>query len=1149
MPTNAWSTFRWQETGSIFIGGLPYHYATKQVSEPVYNFTGCIEVTEINNLGPFTLSNAVDKNNIDSCRVPVSEETSAVISGTVSDISEVLQSVLPSPTHPALLSACQENLCHNGGTCHQIYLPGSATSFHCDCPLHFTGRFCEKDTTLFFPSFSENSYLELPSVTCLTGIRSPTGQEFNRMMIYLTVKTTASKGTLLYMSDEDAGNPFLHLYLVEGRPTARFGCGPSQNILMVTTNFSISTNALVPITISYRLPLGSAGDCCMIEITTNENSPMRQEVFLMHQLTAVTFGAVFLGNVPDHIKIHPSAGQIYGFRGCIREFQVNNKELFVIDEATGGRNIENCNVPVCDYHPCRNGGTCTSDTENWFCECSALYSGKLCQFSNCEKNPCGNGATCFPKSNQDTVCLCPYGRTGILCHDAINITSPSFSGTDAFGYTSFLAYSAIPNISLYYKFHLKFRLANDNSSLQDNLIFFTGQKGQGLNGDDFLVLGLRNGSVVYSYNLGSGTATIISEPINRTLHVHLVSLGKSLQAGWLKVDDHQNKTVISPGRLVGLNVFSQFYVGGYVEYIPELLPNGSNFKNGFQGCIFDIQVCNGRDLQCKALGIPEGHPNSGRNVGQCDQSPCQLINCRNGGTCVERGSTVYCLCHIGWKGALCTETISVCDPEHSSPHRCRQGATCIPLPDGYSCHCPLGTTGIYCEQALTISDASFSSNHSSWMAFEPFNIRHKAHIQLQFQPLLPNGILFYTAQHLNPRSGDFLSISLVNGYVQLRYNLGDRTVILQTFQDIHFTGTTWHLIKAGRVGNEGYLDFHGINVSQKASNGMTALDTHTDFYIGGVPSLNLVNSLAIENEPIGFTGCVREVLVNNRELKLTKMGAKGGSNVGDCDGTPCGYQVCKHNGKCKVEHSGFFCSCPKNWIGKTCEQSIYCSYRKCLHGAICIPNHSLLSYSCACRLGWSGRHCEKQISFFIAKFTGNSYIKYVDPNYKSRDLRFTRVSFNFTTGVTEGLILWLGKAENDDNDFLAVGLANGTLKVVVNLGERISIPLIYHRKNLCCNKWYYVTIAQNKTLIKVYLDDELIVFEDLDPQRKYVALNYGGTCYFGGFGLDWTENTVKTALFKQGLIGKLKDVVLFRDSKKIALSRGEGYNVYSGDKD
>ena len=51
----------------------------------------------------------------------------------------------------------------------------------------------------------------------------------------------------------------------------------------------------------------------------------------------------------------------------------------------------------------------------------------------------------------------------------------------------------------------------------------------------------------------------------------------------LKVDDQQSKSTISPGKLAGLNVFSQFYVGGYSEYIPDLLPNGANFKNGFQG--------------------------------------------------------------------------------------------------------------------------------------------------------------------------------------------------------------------------------------------------------------------------------------------------------------------------------------------------------------------------------------------------------------------------------------------------------------------------------------------------------------------------------------------------------------------------------------
>ncbi|KAG8124144.1 hypothetical protein E2320_019551, partial [Naja naja] len=685
----------------------------------------------------------------------------------------------------------------------------------------------------------------------------------------------------------------------------------------------------------------------------------------------------------------------------------------------------------------------------------------------------------------------------------INITYPSFSGTDAFGYTSFLAYSAIPNISLCYEFRLKFQLANHNSSLQDNLLFFTGQKGQGLTGDDFLVLGLRNGSLVYSYNLGSGIATITSEPLDLTRRIHTVRLGRFLRSGWMKVDSQKNKTITSPGKLTGLNVFSQFYVGGYIEYIPEFLPKGSSFKNGFQGCIFDLRVRAGKDQEFKAPGIPEGHPNTGRNVGQCQVSPCQLITCRNGGTCMESGSALY-------------------------------GDEIFFL---------------LCFIAITISDASFSNHKSSWMSFEPFNIRHKVHIQMQFQTFSGNGILFYTAQHLSSRSGDFLSITLANGYIQLRYNLGDRTVVLQTFQPVHSTNKTWFLIKAGRVGNEGYLDLDGINVTQKATNGMTSLDTQTDFYVGGPPSLNLVNPRAIKNVPTGFTGCIREVFVNGKELKLTEKGAKSGSNIGDCDGTPCGYRVCKNNGKCKVIESDYSCLCPKQWMGKTCEQSIYCSHSKCLHGSVCIPNPVLFSYTCACKLGWTGLWCEKQLSFLIAKFTGNSYIKYTDTNYEERDLRFTRISFNFTTSQMDGLLVWLGKAEDEDNDFLGVGFENALLKVVVNLGERIAIPLIHRRKMLCCKKWYFVDIVQNWTLIKVYLDEELVLSEDLDPRRKYTVLNYGGICYFGGFGLYRRVSAITSGLFKQQLIGKIKDVALFQDSKKINLSKGQGYNIYSGDKE
>lgn len=56
-----------------------------------------------------------------------------------------------------------------------------------------------------------------------------------------------------------------------------------------------------------------------------------------------------------------------------------------------------------------------------------------------------------------------------------------------------------------------------------------------------------------------------------------------------------------------------------------------------------------------------------------------------------------CQCQPGWKGALCTETVSVCDPEHTPPPLCAHGSTCIPLPNGYTCQCPLGTAGSHCE--------------------------------------------------------------------------------------------------------------------------------------------------------------------------------------------------------------------------------------------------------------------------------------------------------------------------------------------------------------------------------------------------------------------------------------------------------------------
>ncbi|GAA6091690.1 protein eyes shut homolog [Tachysurus ichikawai] len=161
------------------------------------------------------------------------------------------------------------------------------------------------------------------------------------------------------------------------------------------------------------------------------------------------------------------------------ELQVNSRELHMMEEAYHGQHIHNCDTTKCQHQPCRNGGTCISDAETWFCVCPLLYSGKLCQFSACERNPCAHGATCVPKSPLEAVCLCPHGRQGLLCDKAITITRPRFSGLDEFGYSSYMAYPSISSMSYFYEFRLKLTFSNNSTAMKNNLILFSGQKGQG----------------------------------------------------------------------------------------------------------------------------------------------------------------------------------------------------------------------------------------------------------------------------------------------------------------------------------------------------------------------------------------------------------------------------------------------------------------------------------------------------------------------------------------------------------------------------------------------------------------------------------------------------------------------------------------------
>ena len=79
----------------------------------------------------------------------------------------------------------------------------------------------------------------------------------------------------------------------------------------------------------------------------------------------------------------------------------------------------------------------------------------------------------------------------------------------------------------------------------------------------------------------------------------------------------------------------------------------------------------------------------------------------------------------------------------------------------------------------------------------------------------------------------------------------------------------------------------------------------------------------------------------------------------------------------------------------------------------------------------------------------------------------------------------------------------------------------------------------------MFLNSRRILFEDVDPFERYVALNYGGLLYFGGFELHRNVSVVTSGLFSKGFEGSVKNVYLYGDTKPVAfLKNSEGFNVY-----
>ena len=74
-----------------------------------------------------------------------------------------------------------------------------------------------------------------------------------------------------------------------------------------------------------------------------------------------------------------------------------------------------------------------------------------------------------------------------------------------------------------------------------------------------------------------------------------------------------------------------------------------------------------------------------------------------------------------------------------------------------------------------------------------------------------------------------------------------------------------------------------------------------------------------------FTGfkylLFRSLYINEAAYPLKVSKGRAGANIGDCDGTDCGGELCQNSGVCVVQSDGpgYHCDCPDTYTGQHCQ--------------------------------------------------------------------------------------------------------------------------------------------------------------------------------------------------------------------------------------
>ncbi|XP_034945971.1 basement membrane-specific heparan sulfate proteoglycan core protein isoform X4 [Chelonus insularis] len=382
---------------------------------------------------------------------------------------------------------------------------------------------------------------------------------------------------------------------------------------------------------------------------------------------------------------------------------------------------------------------------------------------------------------------------------------------------------------------------------------------------------------------------------------------------------------------------------------------------------------------------------------------------------------------------------------------------------------------------------NFNQAPRSYIALSPLPDSYlKFNIEVSFKPESYDGIIFYNAESADG-NGDFVILSLAEGYPEFRYDLGSGPATIRSDKTISLG--VWHTIKLQRNRKECIMVVDGEGPYKSASTGRKqGLDVKEPLYVGGVPE-SVVLSDRTGTIRVGLVGCISRMIVGEKTLDL--IGDQTDS-VGVTTCETCAENPCHNSGVCQeapTKH-GYMCLCRAGYSGKLCDKVGQSCYPGACGQGTCIEVES--GFECRCPHGTSGTYCERAAEIRRPSFnTDHSYLAYETPKAARR----LKVTLNFNpTHNGDGILMYCSQSDEGHGDFVALIIKDRVVEFRFDIGT----GMVVVRSNYTIQPGVWTRVILNRDFKdgKLSVNDEPLVERRAPGTKRTMTLNT--PLYIGG---------------------------------------------------